>query len=410
MIVRQAVPIDREVEVDQLIDGLSRLEPRLRPFDLAAIAVCRDFSRALLDDAEAAEYPDLQSLAFWMRPAEIQHLSDHHRSLRQKSTVVQPRGLVFHLPPSNVDTLFVYVWLLALLAGNRSIVRVSQRAQAQTSVIFRVLNRVLESQPDSRVKDTLAVIRYGHDEEITARISAHADARVIWGGDEAVQSIRSIAIPPHAIDLTFPDRFSLCAINSRAFLELGSEQRERLVEAFFGDAYWFDQQACGSPRLIVWCGEDADCAASSESFFEMLKGVVTARGYTVSTGTALEKKTYLDRATIDYPVKRVSEHDNRLAVLSLERVSDVRGPFCGGGVFFQLGVRNLIEIAEHVVRQDQTMTHFGFKAQELGAFVESVGGRGLDRIVPVGQALNFSHLWDGYDLLSALSRRVVLEV
>src|SRR5229473_1854189 len=39
-----------------------------------------------------------------------------------------PRGLVFHVPPANVDTIFVYSWALSALAGNRNVVRISPRA------------------------------------------------------------------------------------------------------------------------------------------------------------------------------------------------------------------------------------------------------------------------------------------
>jgi len=35
--------------------------------------------------------------------------------------------------------------------------------------------------------------------------------------------------------------------------------------------------------------------------------------------------------------------------------------------------------------------------------------RGIDRIVPVGQALDFSPLWDGYVLFSELTRRVTVK-
>ncbi|MFC6804089.1 acyl-CoA reductase [Deinococcus caeni] len=38
-----------------------------------------------------------------------------------------PRGLVFHVPPANVDTIFIYSWLMSVLAGNRNVIRLSSR-------------------------------------------------------------------------------------------------------------------------------------------------------------------------------------------------------------------------------------------------------------------------------------------
>jgi hypothetical protein len=37
-----------------------------------------------------------------------------------------------------------------------------------------------------------------------------------------------------------------------------------------------------------------------------------------------------------------------------------------------------------------------------------VNGRGVDRIVPLGQALTFDYRWDGYNLLQELTRHVYI--
>jgi hypothetical protein len=41
--------------------------------------------------------------------------------------------------------------------------------------------------------------------------------------------------------------------------------------------------------------------------------------------------------------------------------------------------------------------------------IENPSIQGIDRVVPVGQALDFSPTWDGYDLLAQLSRSVIME-
>ena len=59
-----------------------------------------------------------------------------------------------------------------------------------------------------------------------------------------------------------------------------------------------------------------------------------------------------------------------------------------------------------VSRKDQTLTAHGFSDSELTQFARSLHGRGIDRIVPFGQALSFGSLWDGYDLLAELTRTI----
>ena len=35
-----------------------------------------------------------------------------------------------------------------------------------------------------------------------------------------------------------------------------------------------------------------------------------------------------------------------------------------------------------------------------------VTNRGIDRVVPIGNALDFNSIWDGYDLVEQFSRKV----
>ena len=81
-----------------------------------------------------------------------------------------------------MDTIFIYSWLLSVLAGNRNIIRLSLRVSPQTEILCRLFNQTLEATPDS-LKDSTLMIRYGHEREITQALSAVVDVRVIWGGD-----------------------------------------------------------------------------------------------------------------------------------------------------------------------------------------------------------------------------------
>ena len=46
----------------------------------------------------------------------------------------------------------------------------------------------------------------------------------------------------------------------------------------------------------------------------------------------------------------------------------------------------------------------GFARSDLLALVNELGGRALDRIVPIGQALQFQRHWDGHDLMGMMSK------
>jgi len=69
-------------------------------------------------------------------------------------------------------------------------------------------------------------------------------------------------------------------------------------------------------------------------------------------------------------------------------------------------LESLAEIAHVVDPRFQTLTYFGFTRDELDGFVRNSRLSGLDRIVPIGQAHEMDFVWDGYELITALSRIV----
>jgi len=143
-------------------------------------------------------------------------------------------------------------------------------------------------------------------------------------------------------------------------------------------------------------------------FFELLSSVVSRKSYKVDTATAINKLTYAYRAVLDQQVAEVRWLDNEVVVLPLERFEAVSGEFCGAGTFYQVRCERLAELASHVGRRDQTLCHEGYSADELHELTIALNGRGIDRIVPVGDALTFNRFWDGNDLLQAFTRRVFI--
>ena len=80
-----------------------------------------------------------------------------------------PRGLAFHLPPTNVDTLFVYSLMASFLVGNLNVVRVSRnRRSEQVTLLCEVLRAVLAEERFAAFGDELAVVSYAHEAEPTA--------------------------------------------------------------------------------------------------------------------------------------------------------------------------------------------------------------------------------------------------
>ena len=103
-------------------------------------------------------------------------------------------------------------------------------------------------------------------------------------------------------------------------------------------------------------------------------------------------------------------NDNYSSRIVLNKVpKDISSLRVGLGFFFEFFINNLRNISKNVNPKFQTMTYFGFKESELRNFILEEKPAGIDRIVPVGRALEFDEMWDGYDLVRSLSKIIDLK-
>lgn len=364
-------------------------------------------AKRLLTPALARRHPELGSLGFFLRRRELLGALERLHGTLGSDTLVFPRGRVFHVPPANVDTIFVYSWALSALAGNTNVVRVSPRSAEAADAVLEVLNASL-AEADPVVARTQLMVTYGHDEAVTAQLSATSDLRVLWGGDRAVENLRRHPLAPAARDLTFPDRSSFAMLSVTGWVAASPQRRRDAANAFANDAYWFDQAACSSPRTIFLVGAAEPAEEVRAEFVALLDDVVRERGWDVDAAMAVEKRVGAYGLAADGGVQRMVFHRNALATLELAEVSATPRHWLGAGTFPFVTVPDLAELVPFVRRRDQTLTHFGFDRDELMALASRLGGRGVDRIVPFGAALTFAPVWDGHDLLREFVRLVTV--
>lgn len=372
------------------------------PFDPILTQFCAKLSEILFSEADHKQFPEIAALAFWLRKSHIESLEERFSGLARPGERLVPRGLAFHIAPANVETLFVYSWILSLLVGNANAIRLPSRESLATSLLFGVLQRLLKEKAFEKIAKSTALLSYGHEEEITAEISSQADIRLIWGGDSTIQAIRKIPLKVTGKELVFADRYAYAAFKASSCLESDG----KIAELFFRDLFWFDQQACASPRTVFWVGSPEDCREASEKLYKTIQHLAKARGYAVPLSGRLNKLSEVYRAAILLPAALRNYGD--LTVLDLERFEPSSRAFGGNGLLFSVVIPDLLQLAQHVVPKDQTLVHAGFSADELNRLAATLNGKGLDRMVSVGNALQFEEVWDGYDLMAELTKRVVI--
>ncbi|MBB4823659.1 hypothetical protein HNO89_000879 [Sporosarcina luteola] len=376
----------------------------LTPFHSAVLSFIQSLSMRLV---RMRDYPEVVALGYWLRKAHIHQMREAWLE-ETKNRFVKSRGTVFHLAPSNVDTIFIYSWMLSLLAGNRNIIRVSGKEKLQTNALLSAIIDVLQDAAHTMIAERTIILTYDHDEQVTAFLSGECHTRVIWGGDDTVNAIRRIPLAPLANELTFPDRFSLAVLNAEAVVHASPEEKELLLQHFYNDSFWFDQMACSSPRLVVWTGPNEIIEMAQTAFWSLFDQVIRAKKADLMSAIQVQKlATGLALAT-DVQANAF-KHGTTFSRIAFEHIpADIRERHCGGGLFFECKANGLPEVSTMMVDKDQTLSYFGFSKEELVEFVEMIPTRGIDRIVPVGQALDFNGVWDGQSFLQSFTREVVI--
>lgn len=386
-------------------------EKPLTPFAPILTDFVRDLSNILLNDKSFRKYPELIAMAFWMRGAHVKELKNQFKQ-KSETKVWSPRGVVLHFAPSNVDSIFVYSWLISLLLGNINIIRLSQNRGEQITNLLNQVNLLINEEKYGALKQRNLIVSYPHEDEITEALSQYCSLRTIWGGDSSIKKIRSIPLPPHAIEVVFADKFSLAAIKAKPVLQLNKIQMNELAIKFFNDSYWFDQMACSSPRLVAWVGQGKEIDEAKRKFWAELSEVIQKKDIPLNPSVGVTKLvtgySYAAQGFVNHLScsKVGNPYRAHLAKLNYQ----VREQHCGGGFFLEAEIEDINSLTDSIIYKDQTLSAFGFTYQELKDFAIDLNGRGIDRIVPFGKALEFNVIWDGYDLMVYFTKETTIAI
>ena len=387
--------------VEYLVGSENIINTPLRVYSDEAIEFSALLSKNLMKSETLRQYPDISALAFWCRKSNILKMKDNCNESKKRLG----RGLCFHIAPGNIPINFAFSYMFGLLAGCSNIVRISDKQYPQVEEVCDAVLKTIASFPE--VEKRTAFVKYGHDDAITAELCEIADARVIWGGDSTISKIRTMCTKPRCIDICFADRYSICIIDGNSILDADEPRMSRLIDNFYNDTYLMDQNACSSQQLIFW---QNDSKEARDKFWSKLYHFAKNK-YKLQTALGMDKYTHMFEDILDgKPIDRVERNTNllyRVELFKLEgNLTELRGK---GGYFYEYALENLEEIAPYVTEKFQTVTYFGIDAEEVREFVISSCLRGIDRIVPVGKAMEIGIMWDGFDLIRTLSRYVEKE-
>lgn len=374
--------------------------PARIPFDDSIVDFLNEVSRKLMGNRTAKAYSDVVTFAFWIRKSSVMKLKE--RFEKKDSALHLGKGVAFHIAPSNVPVNFAYSLVAGLLNGNANVVRVPSKGFPQVSIIAEAFNDVLGQ--NEAMRPYIQLIRYGRDKDINDLFSSIADVRVVWGGNQTIEELRKSPLPPRSGEITFADRYSLAVIDSDSYLDI--EDKDRVAEDFYNDTFFSDQNACTSPRVVIWTGNRIE---EAKKVFWETEHKLAEKKYTFQSIQGVNKLTSSYLIAVAEPGVKVEEHEDNLIVRVkvpeiMENLMDYRD---NSGYFYEYDCKDILEINDLCNdKRCQTIAYIG-NSKAVLPLIEA-GVKGIDRVVPMGKTMDFDLIWDGYNLPALLTRTIVI--
>lgn len=388
-------------EIEYLVGNKKFENLSIKPFDDAVCNFLSSLSKNINNSNLLKDYSDIKTFAFMCRKSNIEKL----KSKINQNEFRRGLGLLFHITPSNIPTNFAYSLLFGVLSGNTNVIKVPSKKFPQIDLICKFINVTLKKY--KKVRKMINIVRYQNNDEFTKSISCKCDGRLIWGGDKTINEIRKFPMKEISRDIAFANRNSICLMNSSEILKLNKKDLNRLVQKFYNDTFLVDQNACSSPHVIFWYGNktnkakikfwtelhyfaknnyNLEYASSFYKYDRLLSDILTNTNYINHTSYG----GYI------YCINLKNKHINLTDLVSR------------WGYFYQFDIKNINMVLNFSNNNTQTLTYFGFKKEMILKNFDLKYFKGIDRIVPVGQALDINLNWDGYDVINALTRIIDL--
>jgi hypothetical protein len=319
----------------------------------------------------------------------------------------KPHGLVAAWMAGNVATLPMFSLVPCLLTKNVCLLKLALPDPAGMDALLAVL---AESAGDglrgSELLEAAAVVWFDyHDHEINKQMSLAADAKIVWGGAEAVAAISRLPRREHCVEMIFGPKYSIGVIGKK---RLDDEQGlDSVVAALVRDIAIFDQRACSAPQTIfVERGSRHTLRQIGECFarhFARLPPKPELDAY-----TTLQIVNVRAQWAMDESKDVIASPDGANWTVCMDRTPSLKEAVQSRTIFLT-----------EVVSWREVLPLLGPKVQTVGlalgdldeslAFANAATRAGVARCVRPGIMNNYESPWDGKLLFGQLVRWVTLK-
>ncbi len=171
------------------------------------------------------------------------------------------------------------------------------------------------------------------------------------------------------------------------------------------DIFTFDQMGCSSPHKVYIAGNSDAHGHAVAALIDAVGDAARRRGTAIPPSHSVVKLTEAMALAGAEPGALVPKLSGELMSVVVPGIRDAEDRVGGGFIVVEF-ITDIATLIGRVRPAHQTLTYYGFTTAELTDFARAATLAGLSRIVPIGQALSFDAIWDGYELFRELTRTV----
>lgn len=382
------------------------------------LALTDAYARRLLTDSRTSHLEGAMFLAAWLGRRNLEQILDLNLQGNRgyldgfvgqgrSYLAAKPHGLVAMWMPSNVATLPMFSLVPALLAKNVCLVKLASADPNGMDQLLAVWGETeVEGLRGADLLKAVAVVWFDyHNQQLNEEMSLAADAKIVWGGAEAVRAISLLPRREHCVEIIFGPKYSIGIIGRRQ--SENDAGLDAVVSALVRDVAAFDQRACSAPQTIL---VEHNGRHSLRQLGEMFARHLAA----------LPPKPALDAYT-------TMQILNVRAQWALDEARDVIASTEGANwtvcldreVSLKEAIQSRTVFLTEVDSWQQVIPLLGPKVQTIGiamgdleesrALAEAATQAGVARCVRPGIMNNYESPWDGKLVLGQLVRWVTLK-
>jgi hypothetical protein len=386
-----------------LIDELVAI-PISAPFEEKRISSVSELSMSLLKlSGQSESVVNAKALGFFFRDSNLRKFAIKHKESRRFG-----RGFAFQIAPTNTPITGFYGALFSYIAGNTTITRISPEAIEQILPILEAFD-ALPVEVNRLFGDGLCFVSYPKElGGVTELFSKASDVRIIWGGDSTISELKKLDVKPSCVELLFPDKFSVAAIDADKLVETTKEKMEVLARNFAADLFTFDHNACSSPKAIFWLGDREKKKQAKKMFWSSINQLLSVDKFDWHFVFKREERGLKIKIAGQYELLPTSEFINLFATNYPLKLQDLS--LFANGNLLEYDISSLSSLKFLNSSKFQTICYFGIDPEEINKIRIFYGLHGFDRIVPIGQTLQMSELWDGIDFYEQLTKKYTIKI